>query len=445
MRLSAACRGLERRRLMDLGIVPGTRVGLERRGLTGGLSAYRVRGTVIGLREEQARMIGVTHREASRRQRVAARARGHSRRGYRMNVNNECPPTSCAGCQHHVGNLVKLGVDMERFDYVVALAGNPNTGKSTVFNALTGLRQHTGNWPGKTVARAEGGFALRRVGATSWWICPARTRCCPPASTRRSRATSSSSASPTSRVVVVDADAAGAQSQPRAAGARDHRSRRGLPESDGRGPAASACTVDDAAASHAIWASRSCRRRRDTGKGMPRAARDGDRRGGHRPETVCRPHRLARHDAAGDRARGRPSWPKRSRRRSRGCRTRAGSRCDSWTATRRIDRGAALRRAGRSGTPGRGRRRQSHAAARPCRQRMHGCPPPPRRRDDVVALASSGEDLGPNFHESLVEAIYTEAARIADRASREPATAAALRPRPHARRHRDQPVAGLSR
>jgi len=41
---------------------------------------------------------------------------------------------------------------------MVALAGNPNTGKSTVFNALTGLRQHTGNWPGKTVTRAEGGF-----------------------------------------------------------------------------------------------------------------------------------------------------------------------------------------------------------------------------------------------------------------------------------------------
>lgn len=41
-------------------------------------------------------------------------------------------------------------------DLAIALAGNPNAGKTTIFNALTGLRQHTGNWPGKTVEKKEG-------------------------------------------------------------------------------------------------------------------------------------------------------------------------------------------------------------------------------------------------------------------------------------------------
>ncbi len=46
-------------------------------------------------------------------------------------------------------------------DIIVALAGNPNTGKSTVFNSLTGLNQHTGNWPGKTVTNAQGKYIHR--------------------------------------------------------------------------------------------------------------------------------------------------------------------------------------------------------------------------------------------------------------------------------------------
>jgi ferrous iron transport protein B len=67
---------------------------------------------------------------------------------------------ACGSCaQHRAQSLTRLGLSPDKWDYLIALAGNPNVGKSTVFNVLTGLRQHTGNWPGKTVVRAEGAFA----------------------------------------------------------------------------------------------------------------------------------------------------------------------------------------------------------------------------------------------------------------------------------------------
>ncbi len=69
-----------------------------------------------------------------------------------MNQCESCPA-------HKPGNFIRHGINMSGYDYLIALSGNPNTGKSTVFNNLTGLRQHTGNWPGKTVTRAEGAFS----------------------------------------------------------------------------------------------------------------------------------------------------------------------------------------------------------------------------------------------------------------------------------------------
>jgi ferrous iron transport protein B len=73
-------------------------------------------------------------------------------------MTSPAPAPACRGCADRGESLIQLGVVPGHWDFLVALAGNPNTGKSTVFNALTGLRQHTGNWPGKTVARAEGTY-----------------------------------------------------------------------------------------------------------------------------------------------------------------------------------------------------------------------------------------------------------------------------------------------
>lgn len=102
-----------KRRLLDLGIIKGSTITKVLQSPSGDPSAFEIRGILLAIRKEDAELIKVKY----------------------------------------WGDFLKTNKD---HDYTIAFAGNPNVGKTTLFNTLTGMHQHTGNWPGKTVANATG-------------------------------------------------------------------------------------------------------------------------------------------------------------------------------------------------------------------------------------------------------------------------------------------------
>ena len=146
-------RGALKRRLIDMGLTPGTKVTVKGIAPFGDPIKVRLRGYELSLRKKDAAHITLGHIPPTRERREAA-ARYEPRqlpeetlRRMRLAHIHELenhPP-------HHDPAAHDLRKKM-----TIALAGNPNSGKTTLFNALTGSNQYVGNWPGVTVEKKEG-------------------------------------------------------------------------------------------------------------------------------------------------------------------------------------------------------------------------------------------------------------------------------------------------
>lgn len=129
-------------RLRQLGFDSGNRGLCLYQNMGKGSSAYRICGSVIALRREDAEHI-LIKKDPYAEYWDKNQLTKMSVRGFRI-------------ASASAGNDIWNGRNGE--GYRVFLAGNPNVGKSTIFNKLTGMHQHTGNWPGKTVELAEGQY-----------------------------------------------------------------------------------------------------------------------------------------------------------------------------------------------------------------------------------------------------------------------------------------------
>lgn len=176
--------GCRRRRIIDMGITPGTEIKIIKAAPMGDPIEIAMRGYSLSLRREDAQRIELlTDGEAKElREKAVLSARNlelkakgsltHSadedapyhRRAAMITeimLKGRCKPGSCSGCREEgVCPICEKNGTQEGHDgkekVRLALVGNPNSGKTTLFNAMTGSREYVGNWPGVTVEKKEG-------------------------------------------------------------------------------------------------------------------------------------------------------------------------------------------------------------------------------------------------------------------------------------------------
>lgn len=148
--------GAVKRRLVDMGLTPGTEVTVKRIAPFGDPIEVRLRGYELSLRKDDAAQITIGDSPMPQRKRWLSRVsyvtrpldQQTHRRMQRYSHNNTLAFDGDAGLN---GGHIHDDRPMR-----LALVGNPNSGKTTLFNALTGATQYVGNWPGVTVEKKEG-------------------------------------------------------------------------------------------------------------------------------------------------------------------------------------------------------------------------------------------------------------------------------------------------
>ncbi len=149
-------KGPVKRRLVDMGLTPGTLVTVRKVAPFGDPIEVNVRGYELSLRKEDAAQIAVT---GSPEEAQACRLERQRRKGMVQHIPDEetLRRMSLAHAHEkaaHGGTPDYASHDTRQMK--LALVGNPNCGKTTLFNALTGSNQYVGNWPGVTVEKKEG-------------------------------------------------------------------------------------------------------------------------------------------------------------------------------------------------------------------------------------------------------------------------------------------------
>ncbi len=147
--------GPVKRRLVDMGLTPGTEVTVRKVAPLGDPIEVNLRRYELSLRREDARQITVVPAEAYRREHHALRTLKNQHHTPDEATLRRMEQDHAHEEKVHGGRFTDYESHDQR-QIKLALVGNPNCGKTTLFNALTGSNQYVGNWPGVTVEKKEG-------------------------------------------------------------------------------------------------------------------------------------------------------------------------------------------------------------------------------------------------------------------------------------------------